>query len=117
MAYTHSALGLDLSEVIAKGGPAVQAASKIIQDPALPEVTCNVLRLSKVVEGRNAGPPCSRKTYSVQDRRKGVGLHLVVTPLRAAVWARKNPVLAAGAGVAVVGLLVGIGYHLGRKKK
>lgn len=120
MAYTHTyphSLGLDLGELITKGGPAIQAVSKIVEDPALPEVTCHVLRLNKVTEGQNPGLPCTRKVYTLAEKRKGVGLARVVTPLRAAVWARQNPLLAGAIGVASVGALVGLGYYLGKGRR
>lgn len=110
-------LGLDLGELITKGGPAVQAASKVITDPALPEITCHVLRLNAIVEGRDPGPPCARKVYTAVEKHKGVGLSLATTPLRMIVWARKNPAIAIGAGVGVVGLIWYLGYLMGKKGK
>lgn len=120
MAYIHShsrGLGLDLDELINKGGPAVAAVAKVVQDPALPEVTCHVLRLNKITEGKDPGPPCTRRRYMLTEKKQGIGLTLAVTPLRVAVWARANPLLAAGAGLAVAGLLVGAGYSMGRRQR
>ena len=108
MAYTQ--LGLDI-------GSTVKAASKIIEDPALPAVTCEVLRLNRVVEGKSPGPSCSRRVFTAAEKRKGVGLHLAVQPLRIATWARANPALAIGGAAAVVGGLVWIGYAMGRKRR
>jgi hypothetical protein len=117
MAYTTQlGLGDALSDLISRGGPALQAGSKVISDPALPEIVCNVLRLNKVVAGKDAGPPCARKVYTIAQKRKGIGLHAGVGPLRTIVWARKNPAIAIGAGVGVVGLLVGLGYWMGKSK-
>lgn len=120
MAYTRTyshGLGLDLGELINKGGPAVAAVAKVVQDPALPEVTCHVLRLNKITEGRDPGPPCTRRRYTLSEKKQGIGLTLAVTPLRAAVWARAHPLLAMGAGLAVAGVLVGAGYTMGRKRR
>lgn len=114
--YPHS-LGLDVSDLITKGGPAVAAAGKVIQDPGLPEITCHLLRLNKITEGKDPGPPCPRPRYTTADKRRGVGLSRAATPLRAVVWARERPVAAIGIGIATVGLLVGIGYYWGRKKR
>lgn len=116
MSYSFQPMGLDLADVIAKGGPAVEAVSKVIQDPALPEVTCHLLRLNKLTEGRPPGPPCTRRSYSAAQRRQGVGLTLAVRPLRAAVWARENPVAAVAVGAGAVGALVGVGYLIGRRR-
>jgi len=119
MAYIHSlqGLGLDLGELITKGGPAIQAAAKVVEDPALPEVTCNVLRLNKIAEGKDTGGPCARVRYSAAQKRKGIGLHAAVMPLRVTVWARANPTLAVVAGAGVVGGFVALGYYLGTKER
>ena len=110
-------MALTLNQLITQGGPAIQAASKVIMDPALPEVTCNVLRLNRVVEGGGAGPACARVRYTTAQKKQGVGLYMAVTPLRLATWARANPALAIMAGMGVVGGLVGLGYMLGKKKR
>jgi hypothetical protein len=107
MSY-YSDLGLDI-------GGAIDAASKIIEDPALPETACNVLRLNRAVEGKETGKPCNRRIYTALDRQRGVGLHLTLAPLRAATWAHENPVAALAIGAGVVGGLVGLGYWLGRR--
>lgn len=120
MAYLHSyphSLGLDVGELITKGGPAIAAAGKVIQDPGLPEITCHVLRLNKITEGKDPGPPCPRRHYTTADKRRGVGLSRAATPLRVVVWAREKPVVAAAIGIATVGFLVGVGYYWGRKEK
>jgi len=117
MAYLHAHphhLGLDIGDIISRGGSAIAAVSKVVQDPALPEVTCHVLRLNKMAEGRDPGPPCARPSYV--GKKGGIGLALAVAPLRAAVWAREHPVLAGGISLAVVGALVGVGYYMGKKR-
>lgn len=120
MAYTTQ-LGMagvvdDLISNIDKLGPAVQAASKAIEDPALPELSCNVLRLNKVVEGRNPGAPCKRKVYTAAQKKKGLGLHLAITPLRIATWSRQHPAIATGIGLCVLGMIWGIGYQMGKRR-
>lgn len=118
MAYTYThphGLGLDFGEIIRRGGSAISAASKVVQDPALPEITCHVLRLNKMAEGKPPGLPCPRPSYT--GKGGGIGLALAVVPLRAVVWARENPVLAGAAGLAAVGALVGLGYYWGKKQK
>lgn len=126
MAYTHtyprhhaSALAgdFDVSEIIKKGGPALQAAAKVIQDPALPEVTCNILRLNRAVEGKNPGPPCQRHVYTQAQKKRGVGLHLAIHPLRGYTWARQNPALAIGLGASAIALIFGLGYMLGERRR
>lgn len=89
----------------------IDAVAKITEDPALPEVACNVLRLNRVTEGKSA-PPCSRRVYTAADRHKGVGLYAALPPLRAFVWTRQHPVAAVAVGAGVVGGLVALGYWL-----
>jgi hypothetical protein len=126
MAYTHTHphdLGLDLGPVLTSvlsavsSGPTLEAVSKVVLDPALPEVACNVLRLNHVIEGRPAGIPCSRKVYTADQKRKGVGLYMAVTPLRIVTWARENPAVAIGVGAGVISLIFGLGYIWGKGSK
>jgi hypothetical protein len=114
MAYMH-ALGLDVGDLIKKGGPAVDAASKVIADPALPEVVCQILRLNKITTGTDAGIPCAKRVYSAVEKHQGVGLTRVTTPLRIAVWARAHPGVAIAAGVGLVGLIGYVGYMIGKR--
>jgi hypothetical protein len=112
-ARTRYGLGLDLGELFERGTTAVQAAAKVLEDPALPEVTCQVLRLNALASNRPS-PVCPAQRYTLAQKQKGIGLHLAVTPLRIAVWARMHPLLAtAVAGGSVLGL-VGLGYALGK---
>lgn len=115
MAYT--ATGADIAEILDKAAPAVLAASKVIEDPALPEIVCEVLRLNKVVSGQNPGPSCPRRVITGADKRKGVGLYVAREPLRAYVWARQNPFLALGAAAALVGVIGYVGYSMGRRSR
>ena len=115
MAYAQTGLGaLDLAQLITQGGPAVRAASKVIEDPALPEVACHILRLNRVSAGQHPGPSCPRKVYTALQKRKGVGLSSITKPLRAAVWARQNPAVSIGIGLGVIGIFVGVGYWIGK---
>ena len=102
--------GLELLET---AGPALEAAIQLLEDPYLPEVTCNVLRLSKVEQGKPVGAPCP---VGPRGQRKGIGLRYAIKPLRAAVWVRLNPLLATALGISVVGSLIGIGVIIGKAK-
>ncbi len=102
--------GLELLET---AGPALEAAIQLLEDPYLPEVTCNVLRLSKVEQGKPVGAPCP---VGPRGQRKGIGLRYAIKPLRAAVWVRINPLLATALGLSVVGSLIGIGVIIGKAK-
>jgi hypothetical protein len=115
MANYYQSLGaLDIEDLIKKGGPALQAASKVIQDPALPEIICHVLRLNKITEGKSPGPVCAKINYTAAQKRTGLGLARVTKPLRAAVWARQHPAVAAGIGAGVVGFIWFVGYRMGK---
>jgi hypothetical protein len=105
-----------VTETLDKLAPAVLAASKVIEDPALPEIACEVLRLNRVVSHQNPGLPCQRRVLTEADKRKGVGLYLAREPLRAYIWARQNPALAIGIGLGVVGIIGAIGYAIGRRR-
>lgn len=98
-------------------GPAVLAASKIIEDPALPEIACEVLRLNRVVARQDPGLPCPRRVLTEEQKRKGVGLHLARRPLRAYVWARQHPGAAWGIGLGVVLAIGLVGYSIGRRAR
>lgn len=106
-----------VTETLDKLAPAVLAVSKVIEDPALPEIACEILRLNKVVAGQHPGLPCPRKVLTEAQKRKGVGLYLAREPLRAYVWARQNPGLTISIGLGVVGLIGAIGYAMGRRAR
>jgi hypothetical protein len=116
MAY-EEALGADVSSLLTRGASALKAASKVIEDPALPQITCHVLRLNKITRNEDPGPPCPKIVLTEAQRRKGVGLAAAEKPLRAFVWARKNPAIAIGIGVGVVGMIWYVGYAMGKRKR
>jgi hypothetical protein len=93
---THQALGA--SSLSTK----VSAGIAVAKDPALNELACLVLRLQAVTEGTDPGPKCPKRTYSAAQKMKGVGLYQAIPPLRAWLWVRENPILAAAAGAGVV---------------
>jgi len=96
---------------------AIKAATKVIEDPALTEVACNVLRLNRIVEELPPGPPCPRREYTDSEKRRGVGLYQVVGPIRAYSWYFKNRVpLALIGGVVLAVSLVGLKYIVSKKK-
>ena len=108
MAY-KALSGIDWTKI----GSTVQAAAAISQDPALSEVTCHVLRMNAITEGRNPGPACPRHAYTPEEKQKGIGLYLATKPLRAAVWLRENPYVAVAGVAGIVGLV----YWLGRRSR
>ena len=111
MHYMRQGLG---NATLDRVGSAVEAASKVIEDPYLPEVTCHLLRLNRISRGENPGAPCSRTVVTAAQRGKGVGMGIAAKGLRVFAWARTNPGLAIGVGVGAVGLVFGLGYLVGR---
>ena len=107
----------DFSALIDRAAPTVLAAARVIEDPALPEVTCQVLRLHTIAAGQPVGAPCKRIVITDTDKRKGIGLYAARDPLRAYVWARQHPLLATLVGVGIVGGLYYLGYSAGKGKR
>jgi hypothetical protein len=103
---------------LSQGGVAdiASAALRVTEDPHLPEVTCQVLRLADLEAGKKPGPPCQKVSLKASPGR-GIGLRHAVVPIRIAVKAREKPLYAFGF-VAAVGLsLIAIGFALGRRRR
>ena len=97
-------------------GNVALATARVVEDPYLPEVACQLLRLNALERGALPGAPCKRTPPArAQIRNKGIGLRYVAGPLRAAVWARQNPVPAALIAAGTVFLIGYIGYSMGKK--
>lgn len=95
---------------------AALAAKEIVADPYLPEVACQLIQMSRAEKGLPPGPRCARTRVTPYQKRKGVGLRHAVRPLRIAVWARRNPPLAMGVAIGMVGLVYYLGFADGRRK-
>lgn len=111
MSYHRQALGASLDTV----GSAIQAASKIAEDPFLPEVICQILRLNKISAGQDPGPACPPTMVSAGREGKGIGLSVAVSPLRAFAWSRAHPIPAMAAAIGAVGAVFLLGYFTGRR--
>lgn len=124
MSY-YVAQGFDVSELVKAGvpeileqaGPGVEAAARLVEDPALPEVACQILRLEKIHHGESPGSPCPLTVVTKSAAGKGVGLSAATTPLRAFVWTQEHPVAAWSLIVGAVGLIWAIGFSSGRLSK
>lgn len=92
----------------------VEAAAKVIEDPALPQIACHVLRLHRIARSGDPGPACPPLMLTDVQKQRGIGLYLVDPLLRGAVWARQNPAAAVGIVTGVVGLIGYVGYRIGR---
>lgn len=84
------------------------AATKIAEDPHLPEVTCQVLRLNAIEKGQKPGPACARVPKAAGVGR-GIGLRYAAGPLSVFVKTREKPWLIP----VVVGSLIGGVFLLG----
>jgi len=91
--------------VLDTAGQALQAAGKVIEDPALPEVTRLVLRLNATTKGGAKVPA------------KGIGLSSAVTPLKGFLFYRENPWVVPVGILAVLGAPFYMGYLFGKKRK
>ncbi len=86
-----------------------QSILNVASDPCLYTVADQINQLHEA-EAAAAGPSVPTPATA------GIGLCKIVTPLKAVVWAKKNPwVFAAGAAI-VVGTIFGAGYRYGRRK-
>jgi hypothetical protein len=110
---SYEDLGQDFSSILGAG----TAALKIVEDPHLSEVVCQVMRLNAIEKKAPPGPPC-RATPKGKSPGRGIGLRHAVKPLRYFVKTRENkyllPLVVGGGALAIflVGFLVG---HGGRK--
>lgn len=88
---------------------AVQAASKIVEDPALPEVTRLVLKLHSLQ--RSSAP--TRPGAPAPAPARGIGLAKIVPPLRAYVYAEENWWVKPAA----IAAILAVPFMLGRLSK
>lgn len=93
-------------------GPIVDMASKLVSDPALPEVSCMVGQLWSIENGKPV-VPCPSMVRST--RRGGIGLREAVPAMRAWVFAKQNPWVKPVAAAAVLGVPFLLGFLFGRK--
>lgn len=102
--------------VIDKAAPALKAAGKVLEDPALPEVSKLVLKLHDI-EQRRAKPKVPGQPSKPSAPVKGVGLARVVKPLKIFVEVReKSWILPVAIGVAVL-VPFTLGYFVGKGRK
>lgn len=88
----------------------------VVQDPFLPEVTCLVMRMAALEQGRKP-PTCPKTALSTRlSQGRGIGLRYAVIPLRVTVKVRENPVLTPVVATGVVAGLFLLGYAIGRSK-
>ena len=86
-----------------------QSVLNVASDPCLFVVADQINQLHEA-EAAAAGPSAPVQATL------GIGLCKIVTPLKAVVWAKKNPwVFAVVAGGIVAGIF-GVGYKYGRRK-
>lgn len=81
-----------------------KAVAAVASDPHLSEVTCHVLRLKEIQEGRPDPGICKPVSIDYLPD-SGIGLRYAVVPLRYYVAARKHPFIA---GLVVIGSAIAI---------
>ena len=122
MGYTRAPqeLGLSWDDVAQaasniwnKAGPVLEAGVAVVNDPYLPQVACEVMRLQAIQAKRPPGPPCPSPK---NPGNKGVGLQYVVKPLKAFVYLRQHPWILPAGAAAAVGLIFAVGYAAGRRR-
>lgn len=106
---SYQTLGADWSKV----STTLEAATKVLQDPHLSQLTCEVLRLSKAQKGEDPGPPCAP---TVATKQAGVGLSLAILPVKALTYQKRHPWFLPVVGVGIVGFVMLIGYAIGRSR-
>ncbi len=89
---------------------AAQGFLNVVTDPCLPTVGQLLLRLHEL-EAKSAEANNTPVQPSI-----GIGLCKVVTPLKAVVFIRENPIVGAIGIAGFLGVFVGIGYRLGSRK-
>ena len=90
------------------------AAMKVAADPYLPEVTCHVLRLSALEEGKKPGPPCLRTRAGI---RGGAGLRYAVVPMRILVGVYERPYRSAAVAGGILLGIFALGYFTGKGRR
>jgi hypothetical protein len=90
---------------------AAQGFLNVVADPCLPQVGQLLFRLHEL----EATPDDPTQPPKPVQASLGIGLCKVVTPLKAVVFLRENPVIGVAAIAGFFGIFVGIGYRLGHR--
>lgn len=91
----------------------LQSASEIINDPYLPEITCQIQSLSSMQKGGKA-LRCARQPKGLKG---GIGMEVAIKPLRAFVFYTKNPWVVRAVVMAVLGVTFYAGYATAKSRK
>lgn len=95
---------------LTQAGGALGTGAKVVADPYLPEVLCQIDQLAQIEAGR-VPLPCPRIPPG---RVGGVGLRKVVAPMRAYVYAEQHPWVYPAAIGAAIGIPFLLGYLAGK---
>lgn len=94
----------------------LSAGRDVVSDPHVGELTCHIVRLNAMEEGRPPGPFCTPVPVNAKPGT-GIGLRHAMPALRQYVKYRENP-WPFYLGAAAVALTVyGLGYINGRDSK
>lgn len=103
-----------LAKVVRTVGPALGTVRLVVEDPAFPTVLARIRTLHEIEASKPSSPstPSSPATPGV-----GVGLSKAVPLLDAVIYARRNPWAPWAALGAVLLIIGGVGYGLGKRSR
>lgn len=102
------------ADLFKQAQPAIDIGTKILKDPYLPEMACELTRLSNLEAGKGPGPSCRRTVATPAQIAQGVGLRHAVGPLRLYIFHRQYPWVAPLAVAGLLGLTFWLGYEVGK---
>ena len=117
---TPQELGISFDSIIQSGarllegaGGSAGAAARVVQDPYFPELTCHIIRLSNIADGKPAGRCVKTRPGA---RGRAIGLKDAILPVKVLVAHKKRPWMVPLIAAGVLGTAVMIGYSLGKGK-
>ena len=99
--------------IIRKIKPVLPTVRAVVDDPGFMPVMQRIDVLRQIEASR----PSSGGGGSSSSSSKGVGLSLMIKPLDALIYARRNPWAPWVVGLGVVGAIAGVGYRLGQRAR
>jgi hypothetical protein len=101
-----------LAKVVRTVGPVLPTVKLIVDDPAFPQVIARVHTLHEIEASR---PPAPGAPPRPPGAPVGIGLDKAIPVLDAVIYARRNPWAPWAALGAVLLVIGGVGYALGRR--
>lgn len=101
--------------ILGKIQPLLPTVKLVLDDPAMPQVVERI-KILAAIEAARPKPPGTVVTASMPGAGAGVGLHQAILPLDALIYVRRNPWALPVGVAAFLGIFVGLGYMLGKRK-